>query len=578
MTRSVFFLLLGFLLASCTTTRWVVTEEHAVDEGAEPRVVTDQTLFLIDQEPVPDDPVLSLQLYRIIEKEYPERVKVERTVQRYRPKWEFVALGLAGAGISFVAANTGLIFSSVSTSQKLGLNIAGGLLSILSVTNLEPTGDPIYTGETMMLRRSGAEVRVDSLRLRDQDRFPTTDVAIHYEDDLIAEQDDITLEEGVLDLNLASLADDIGRRAVRESEITILITYNGKEFKHRVPVTSFLKPHLNITRPVITLRSEPESGDQYVVAEVGMGSFLEIADEQENWFRILFEGEEVYVERDAGDVEWISTAESGPALIFEFAEVPFGEIDVENALPVIKAHNPDDRALILTNGLSNDLGSLPYLERDHQLFKYYMTTSLQMDDDQVSAIQKAGLVSAIESKPDMEGRGSLHVYLSGFADVTNRDDENEIELLSVMEGEEYRVPLRSLFESIRKLNPEALYLYVDLDYLRPVNQFGNGFIRNGTESQLQALANVILRELPNSVIIFSNRPGQRSGIYTGIIDGNMRHSIFNYYWADAIKRRNVQITDLINHLERNVDYTSRRLHDRPQEIQVYGNLTLNLTR
>jgi hypothetical protein len=167
-------------------------------------------------------------------------------------------------GISFVAANTGLIFSSVSTSQKLGLNIAGGLLGILSFTNLDTTGEPIYTGETMMMRRSGVEVRFDSLRIQQHDQFPSTDVAIYYEDELLAEQDDITLEEGVLDLNLASLADDIGRRAVRESEITILITYNGKEFKHRVPVTSFLKPHLNITRPVITLRSEPSSGDQFV--------------------------------------------------------------------------------------------------------------------------------------------------------------------------------------------------------------------------------------------------------------------------------------------------------------------------
>jgi hypothetical protein len=65
---------------------------------------------------------------------------------------------------------------------------------------------------------------------------------------------------------------------------------------------------------------------------------------------------------------------------------------------------------------------------------------------------------------------------------------------------------------VKTANPEALYLFVDLDYLRPVNQFSNGFIRNGAESQLQSLANVILRELPNSVIIFSNRPGQKSGL------------------------------------------------------------------
>lgn len=125
------------------------------------------------------------------------------------------------------------------------------------------------------------------------------------------------------------------------------------------------------------------------------------------------------------------------------------------------------------------------------------------------------------------------------------------------------------------MNPEKLILLADLDYAEiETSSPGSSGARNGVAVQQQTAA-ALLREVPNAVIIFSSRPDQVSSLYAGRGSENKHHRIFMYYWADAIKKRNRTMHSVIRHLENNVDYTSRRLHDRPQEIQVFGNTTLN---
>jgi hypothetical protein len=38
------------------------------------------------------------------------------------------------------------------------------------------------------------------------------------------------------------------------------------------------------------------------------------------------------------------------------------------------------------------------------------------------------------------------------------------------------------------------------------------------------------------------------------------------------------MSELVRHLENNVDYTSRRLHDEPQEVRGYGNFMLDIAK
>jgi hypothetical protein len=583
MKRLVLLIFFCSLLAACSSSRWVVTDQFALDENADPVVLDQREVLLVEKEPTVSDPVISFAAYSITEEEYPLRVKVERSVQQYRPRWGFLALGVAGALFAVTAANSDVILPSLSTSQQLSLNLTAGVLAALSFVNMQPSGDPIFTGETELMRRSGIEVLKDSVRAIPREGAVLDELLVTYRDEELFRQGDLEFAQSSLDINLASFSSALSGIVDRDSEILLKLTYKGTSHEHKVQIDSFMAPFFSITEPIALIHSTPQAAGANVITEVGSGSFLEITDDlNEDWFRVNYQNADAYVQKNAGEKVWRAASDSGPALIFEFAEVPFGEIDVENLVPVLKERNDRDRALILTNGSSNSLGFRQYLDRDHQLFTHYMRTAFQMRAGQITTISEAGggELNTLQGAPGpMNGEGSLYVYVSGFATVESDNDGNGERILLVFEdesGDQVKTPLNELFSGIAELNPGALYIFVDLDY--DTWEGSNGRGRNGNGVLLQQAADAVLSQIPNSAIIFSNRPGQRSRLYTGVIDGNRRHHIFNYYWAEAIKQRNTRISDLLQHLRSNVDYTSRRLHDRPQEIQAFGNFTLNMAQ
>ncbi len=577
--RSLLILILFTLFfASCTTTRWVVTDQNAVDGSAEPRVVADRQAYIMERQPTVDEPYAGFQLYQIKDLEFPERVRVERTVQKYKPKWGFVLLGVAGAATAVVAANTGVILSGASVTQKVGLNLSAGLISILSFTNLESTGEPIYTGETKLMRQSGVEARRDSVKIEPDDSV-YVDVNIFLHEEALFSQEEVPVENGELELNLGSFADEMRGKIDRDSEVRILLSHDGLGNEFTVPTAQFLAPYLNINSLVANLRSTPEGGDLNIATEIGQGSFLELMDEDtDDFYRVQYEGSEYFVRKESGSIEWLSTADSGSALVFEFAELPFGEIDVEHSMPVLKPNNSSDRGLIISNGLNNNYDQRQYLKRDHQLFETYLNSSFRLQDDQIATITEQQISSQLEEVEGMDGEGSLYVYLSGFGTVRELNNQPSIHLITDNDQGENLIPVTEIFSELKRMNPGSLFLFIDLDYSARDQQTSNQLNRNGSSGLLQRTANNIIRDLPNSVVVFSNRPGQQSSIYSGILDGNKRHSIFNYFLAEAIQQRKTRMSDLVNHLDRNVDYTSRRLQDQPQEVQAFGNLNLNLAQ
>lgn len=581
MRCSILLILLGMLVVSCTSTRWIVTEQFELDTEAVPAILNEENKLLIEKYPTPDDPLIVFTAFEITEAEYPLRVKVERSVQQYYPRWGFFLLAAAGATFSFVAANSNAILPSVSTSQKLALNITGGILGVLSFINMQPADEPIFTGETQLIRQSGIEVLQDTVRSTIAEEDNITDLIVTFGEEILFSQGGLSYTNSSLELNLSSFSSVLSGRVDESSEIGIYLMLDDVEYEFMIPVNSFLAPFLNVTEPITLLRNSPDVNSTNILSEVGRGSFLEILEhENEEWFRVRYQNTEAYVLKESGEIEWMTTSDTGPALIFEFAELPFGEIEVENTVPILKRTNEADRALILSNGIDNQIGLRQYLDRDHQLFNHYMTTALQMRRSQLFSRFETGngeLVSVSDQLASMNSEGSLVVYLSGYAELEEIDGRSEVMLIyEDSEGQTSSYRLTNVFDEIAKIEPEALFLFVDLEYLNGGS--GNNTFRNGNTTALNRAANYLLNELPNSAIVFSNRPGQHSNLFTGFIDGNKRHHIFNYFWADALKQRKTRVSDLVRHLENYVDYTSRRLHDTPQEIQAYGNLTLNLSQ
>lgn len=554
-------------------------DESAIDQNESPSILNSRVLLEIGTYPSTENPVISFSALQVSEREYSQRVKVERTIQKYRPKWGYLILTMMGAGFAFTVANTNIVNSTVSTSHKVSLNIAGGLLGILSMTNLAPTGEPIYTGEMEMLRKSGVEVISDTTSNYVPEEEILVDISVFYDSDEIFEQIGVGLTNNRLEINLGSFSDDLADSVDQDSEIRINLSMPESNREFRIPVTDFLAPYVTVHEPISYIRTEPTVNDVNILAEVGDGSQLEMAEDSlENWYKIRYSGTEAYLEKSAGSVQWISTADSGPAILVEFADVPFGDVDVENGIPVLKSVNPNDRALILTNARENQVGTRQYLSRDHQLFRTYMSNALQMVPEQIKTLNSKSRdewQSQFSQLEQMDGQGSLIVLLSGFATITDEFGQYEISLLYENEdGEEILTPLDTILDEISRLNPGSLFLFADLQFERVLSDMATG--RNGSDLALQRAANQFLQSEPNSIIIFSNLPGQESSLYTGAADENKRHHIFTYYWAEALKQRKTQMSTLIQHLNNNVDYTSRRLHDRPQEIRAFGNFMLNI--
>lgn len=576
-------LLLAILLMSagaCTSSRWIVTDENAIDPNDEPVVVDERVVLLLESEPTYDSPQIIFQPYILTDRQYKEWIRMERTVQQYRPRWGFMLTGLAASAYIAAASNSSRIKPVVTDDQQTVMNISAGLLSAISVLNLKPTGEPIYTGESQLMQQSGTVILTDTThtieRLFSNDF--SVDLEIFYDEELIFSESNLEMTNGRLELNLSFVSDYVGSDLDEDDSISVQLSYNDTELVQSIGLNSFLQPHVSIISPIAVLRNTRLVSDQNVVTEVGQGSSLRLIDQDDEWYSVQFGGSEVYVSVNSGEIEWRSSDRSGSAAITEFADVPFGGIDVENSVPILKENNPQDRAIILTNGFTGEIEPRQYLDRDHELFRFYMRSALQMNRDQIITIEMDSLdtwKTELEEFAEVDSVSSLHIYLSGIGYLT---DHQNIGLMYVDQESEVNTLSDYLFGIFEQMNPNSLFLYVDLDFLQ-----GSGYQTwiNGRSSSTLVLvqtANELLRRIPNAAIIFSNRPGQKSSVYASSGLENRRHHIFNYYLADAIKRRNVRIADIVRHLENNVDYTSRRYHDRPQEIIVFGNTTLNINQ
>lgn len=452
----------------------------------------------------------------------------------------------------------------------------------MAFTNLKEVGDPILTDERQYLRSTGTTTRIDTVKSNyDIGNQETAIVEILYKGQKVFNDQTISLSNNSVDLNVGSLADQLQGEFDSDADITVNTVFKDSESQYRIPLNSFLEPFFIVRDAVAQVRSNPSISSGNILIELGEDSeLLKLDDHSADWIKVEYASQEAFISRESGSVEWRSSSDAQSTLLVELTEIPFGDIDVENSLPIFKSRNEADRAIILSNIEDNQIGSRPLLNRGHQLFEHYMRTSLQMERDQILKIDISNDTTweeNIKKCGDMEG-GSLNVFLTGFAQVD--DSGNESDLIMIHEdtqGNRTRLSMAELFSSLTDCTPEKIFVFADLEYseseldlLQPVR------LRNGAVGVQQAVSNSLLDDFPNAVIIFGSNINQRSSAFRGSTDTDKQHYVFTYYWAEALKQRKTTMFELINHLESNVDYTSRRLHDRPQEIRAFGNFSLNI--
>jgi len=563
MIKQSWFILLLVLTGACSSSKWVVEDQYAIDRNDFELIETRQFLKRVGTI-TPENPVIQFEIQAANTFEYTQRVRTDRYIQRYRPSFLSVVFGLVGAGIAGTAASTA---ENASTSTQQVLYGTAGLLTLASFLNMNPSGEATPTGEVRLLRKTGSVTETDTVSSQP---LRNTDVSytIYFEGEILAFGDDLEYRNNRYTINLLESFNPEQVDYSTGDVINIELYFGDDIYVNTIPVTSFLEQFVVISSDVTALRDEPVLDSRTILTDLARGSQLKFVSEEENWFRVLYGISETYVSKTDAYLIWRPSEFASQLSIITVPNIPFGNIDVEADIPVWAERTEDAFGFLIANReYQGEYSERIYAERDAELISTYLAEAFGYRDDNIQTVanieNQQQLVLAYNriASDIRRSQKRMVVYVSGYVES---GDDNQTLLLGTGSTVSSEVNLNSFFSGISRLPIEELIILLDLDN-----------IENLETSIIQPLADQILSNNPNSAIIVSSTETQRSRDYSSTSGEQKRHSIFSYFIADAIKYGATNVSQVLNHLQRNVDYTSRRLHNQPQHILFFGNSELS---
>ncbi len=584
--RFLIYLLLALLTANaCTNARWIVSDLEAVDSEEYERV--ERQFFLkASQAPDPESPVLRLELHSRNHYEYPKKIEIERTLQEYRPSAGYLLGGMLGAGLG-AYLGYGERFSRERTSARtIAFTAVGSLAALVGILNMKPVGEPRPTGESQLINRTGSVVKIDTTRHPGSNGDRSADLNITRGAEQIYSEEGRLLTDGILEIGLDDLLSNLDIRGADPGEVGVEVQFNDSLYTYRFPVERVLQPYARVVAPVTELRSTPGDRSDNILAELVEGSRLLLAstDSADSWYRVRYGLSESYMAQSDAEIFWDIAREENRQGTVSVPRIPFGEVDVESNIPILAQRDNRNRALVVTNErYSAPYATRAYTHRDGRLIRSYLenalghytyaTSHLRDVTDPGELMDQIGQIR--ESASDST---RLFFYLGGRARVTTGDSIRISYLLSrPEEGQVSSVslPLEKIFREIARIPASRRIVVMDLSFHtedgQPVPEE-----RLDLEQPLLRASRDLRDRGGDTALFVSSELNQGSNLYLGDTE-DRKHHIFTYYFARALQERNTTTGDIQQFLERNISYTSRRLHDRPQEPRLLGNPALSLT-
>ena len=570
MNKTIKLILISSLLFfyGCSTTTWIVENQEEVDRGN--YKLLDSKLFLQKTGSItPELPVAQFRLLSANTFEYAQRVKTDRYIQKYRPRFGYVVLGI---GASALGGYTALKFTDDNKQgQKIALLGASSALLGISFLNMKPIGDPKPTGETKLLRKTGEYVDTDTLNATVSSEQIAA-YTIKFGDRVLVNNATSRITNNSLSINfLEDLNPDVfpGNEDIA---IDLEVVFNDSLYSYNVPIKSIFEPFVVVKSQVTALRNKPGISSSNVLTDLAQGSQLKLVEDEGDWIKVLYGISENWVSASDIDIIWRPSQFSRELSVVAIPNVPFGSVDVERDIPNLAE---DDRRkwgfLIANQGYSGNLAEKAYAHRDGELIEKYLNTALGVVPTQtikfqdISGSQTARngfnrLVSRVNSREI-----DLIVYFNGYAEIDPQTDKVYF-LGTSTDSLASRIDLNSFFDGFANLPVQKLSIIADLDF---VNSSPN-------KDALALLAATITNHVPNSNVVFSSNTDQRSYLYAEPNGVQKRHSIFSYFFADAVKKGNTSWADIKNYLDRNVSFTSRSIFNSAQDIRFFGSDSLSL--
>lgn len=552
--------------SACSSSKWVVENQQEIDRNDFELIDSRKFLERVGTT-TPENPTVNYDLKSANTFEYALRVRTDRYIQRYRPSFKSIIFGLAGSGLATGAA---LSVDQPGISNNILLGTAG-FIALSQFLNMKPSGEPTPTGEVRLLRKTGTVEETDIISVT-----PTADdqpvYSVYYNGRTVIDEAEIPYINSQYTINLIEdLNPEFFDFDTTES-IRVEVVYNGQSSMERILVKDIFESFVVVSSEVTALRDEPELDSRNILTDLAFGSQMKLVQEDSLWYKVLYGISETWISKSDAYPIWRPSEFASQLSIIAIPNIPFGNVDVESNIPVLKERNDSTYAFLLANGeFQGELSERLYAQRDARLMDEYLQKAIGVPANNIVKAydiqSQQQLTTAYNRLADKlrSNRKQLIIYLSGY--VMRGEDNVTLYLKSTGGSEEAPVNLNELLKSLARLNTDELILFGDLDNIDQ---------NSGNNELLSKLGNQILQEQPNSIVIFGSTENQRSRNFSVANGDQKRHSIFTYFVADALKNRQVTASGIINHLQRNVDYTSRRLHNQPQHVIYFGDTNISL--
>ena len=582
-TYHLFLIIVVVFLASCTSGRWIVVDESAVDRDE--FEVIEKNVFLSQSNRVtPQNPVLTYQLLSKNTRRYTEKALMQRAVQDYKLRPGFIALGLAGATTAIYLANSPSIIGTGSSAPRFSLNVIGGILGLSGFLNMKPVGEPRFTGEERYLRETGTFVETDTMQVAVDSTYQAQ-VSVSMNDSLLINKETRNVSSGILEINLANVLNAINIDGPDPGNVSVEVAFQDSVLASSLSVDQILLPFARVSSPITLLRNEPVQNSENVLAELVRGSQLQIVETQENWYKVLYGISENYIARDDAEIVWRSSSFEIDNQVVAVPRTPFGNIDVENNIPILSGIDENSYALIISNeNYQGELSQRNYALRDAQLIEAYLSNSLGFQQEHIfqsynveSAEQLAGQVQRLQSATNDSSK--VFVYLSSYAEILEEDDNLQFGMWPVSD-QDYTgnslINLGDFFRQLGNISSESIFVLADMDFESIGNNANFSEDDFVASDPIEQALEPLIESRDNVSVIFGSSPTQNSELYSGRGDEDKKHHIATYFFAKALQERRINIREIFQFLERNVTFTSRRLHDRAQDPRLYGNTQMDL--
>lgn len=569
------FLISTLLLTACTTSRWIADPEPTPDLSNS-TVIDSEPRVLIANSPTPADPVLELKVVNRRLLEVPMVYKSNRVIQKYRPKYGFLAAGVVvAAGTFYLAEN---LDSQTKNSQKNILRVTAGGVLVGSLLNMKPIGDPIATGEVLQYGQASKTQIIDSTTVYPEVLKVILNAALNGQS-LVSGREFMVHQNFTIDLidelNLSET------QLIEDEKIEIQLVTEYEVIDTIVDISSIMSQYIRITESNTTVRSSPENTDSNVITTVAPNSYLPVVNSTDDlWYRTTLGASTAYVAKSDGNLVWRVGAGYNSNFIVSTSGTQRGSVDIERDIPVLNTKNSDAIGIIVTQESYPDgLKSVNNAHRSGDLVSEYLTQSLGVYEQNIIRLKSSFFAESLDDillKIDQGGtfdfeNKDLFFYFAGAGGLIN--DSTSVNFRLFAADSSKGMNLENLLTKVSSLNTRSNILVFDTD-------FSNGFRTSsptGVTDMFNTLIDNFVTENPNSAIFMASELNQVASNYQSIdLRTDRVHGIFTYYFLQSLQSGNLTLPQIRDNLLRNVTFTSRRLHNRAQDPIIRFNSNFSL--